>query len=515
MSHFPYRLLSDDSWRTQEIPATRAIKMEVKQTLEVPTRITKDLTFPDLLHVEQAIIGGILIEPAAFDRVADKVTVDDFLHFPHKDIFAIIHNLAGNNYPFDTITVAERLQSLKRTSKWKDGLAYLTKLSQEIPGSANIEFYAKVLHDNSVRRRLVVVASSIIDDVNTRQTEEIFSILDSAEQKILSITDDMLRKKEGFRHIGELGRNLYNLLEERQQEGTAKTGLSTGFHQFDEKTSGLQKGELVIIAGRPGMGKTSLAMNIMENVALKGGHACAFFSLEMASSQIAMRMFASFARVDQMHLKKGKLEVEDWAKLTKALPALENASIYIDDSSILTPVEVRSRVRTLKREQRNLSLVVVDYLQLMQGGSSVAENRAIEISTISRSLKAMAKEVDVCVVALSQLNRQIETRHTNKPQMSDLRESGAIEQDADLVAVIYAADKDTVEDDDSTGDKGSLKSRNRIFNIGVVKHRNGPTFVMKTIFRGNLTRFENYIPEEVIDSSPPIRLISGFEDINR
>ena len=397
-----------------------------------------------IVNAEQAIIGGLLIDADAWDKIADIITDKDFSDPRHQIIFKKISGLIKENKNYDVVTVSESLIATKSTGKndneLRENLSYLAMLAQSVPSAVNIAGYAHLLRENAMRRGLVQAATYIIDNVRANPSAEIALLLDAAEQKILAINDEHSRKKEGFVSIAELGETLYEVIEERSKSDSKITGLATGYSFFDENTSGLQKGDLVIVAGRPGMGKTSFAMNIAEHVAIKEGKACAIFSLEMPSNQIAMRMYASFAKVNQMNMKTGKLTEAEWAKLTKALKSMQAAQIYIDDSSILTATEVRSRVRRLKRSHPDLALVVVDYLQLMRGHSE-SENRATEISGISMALKGLAKEMNVCIIALSQLNRQIESRKGSKPQLSDLRESGSLEQDADLQYAHLAVDQ--------------------------------------------------------------------------
>ena len=466
---------------------------------------------PHSVEAEQAVIGGLLLDDEAWDKVSDILTETDFYSQPNRTLFRAVSGLAESGNPCDALTVAERLKGeLKSDSGGgartggESTLSYLADLVNATPSAANIVAYAHIVRENAVRRQLLKVAAGIIEDVHS-MTDGSAELIDRAEQSIFKITDAGARKAADFQALKTLGQEVYEQVDQRRQSPGLMTGVATGFREFDEKTNGLQAGDLVIIAGRPSMGKTSFALNIAEHAAV--GQKCgavAIFSMEMPANQIATRFYSSLGKIDQMHLRTGRLNDEEWARLTDWYARFSDVRIYVDDSASLTPTEVRARVRRLMREHRDLALVVVDYLQLMRSHST-AENRAGEISEISRSLKALAKEANLPVVALSQLNRNIENRPERRPQMSDLRESGALEQDADLIAVLYRS-----------GEQGESDNTGAV-NVEVVKQRNGPTFKTQLTFIGKYTRFENYFPEEGIGASPypdhTADVVSDFEQI--
>lgn len=463
---------------------------------------------PHSIEAEQAVIGGLLLDNEAWDKVSDIVTEHDFYSQSNRTLFRAVSGLAESGSPCDAVTVAERLKGeLKDGASPADDntLSYLADLASETPSAANIVAYARIVHENAVRRQLLKVAAGIIEDAHSMAGDSA-ELIDRAEQNIFRITDERKRKTADFRPLKLLGQEVYEQVDERRKTPGLITGVATGFREFDEKTNGLQDGDLVIIAGRPSMGKTSFALNIAEHAAVREqGGAVAIFSMEMPAHQIATRFYSSLGRIDQMHLRTGNLNDEEWARLTDWYGRFSDVRIYVDDSPSLTPTEVRARVRRLRREHDDLALVVVDYLQLMRAHGST-ENRAVEISEISRSLKALAKEVSLPVVALSQLNRNIESRPERRPQMSDLRESGALEQDADLIAVLYRGGEQG--EDDNTG----------AVDVEVVKQRNGPTFKTRLTFIGKYTRFENYFPEEAGGGAPSYpdytdAVVSDFEQI--
>ncbi len=463
---------------------------------------------PHSIEAEQAVIGGLLLDNEAWDKVSDIVTENDFYSQSNRTLFRAVSGLAESGSPCDAVTVAERLKGERKdgaASADDNTLSYLADLVNETPSAANIVAYARIVHENAVRRQLLKVAAGIIEDARSMAGDSA-ELIDRAEQNIFRITDDRSRKMADFRPLQALGQEVFEQVEKRSKSPGLITGVATGFREFDEKTNGLQAGDLVIIAGRPSMGKTSFALNIAEHAAARAKcGAVAIFSMEMPAHQIATRFYSSLGRINQMHLRTGNLSDEEWARLTECYKSFSEVRIYVDDSPSLTPTEVRARVRRLRREHRDLALVVVDYLQLMRSHASV-ENRAVEISEISRSLKALAKEVNLPVVALSQLNRNIESRPERRPQMSDLRESGALEQDADLIAVLYRGGEQG--EDDNTG----------AVDVEVVKQRNGPTFKTRLTFIGQYTRFENYFPEEAAGGAPSYpdyndAVVSDFEQI--
>ena len=438
---------------------------------------------PHSIDAEQSVIGGLLLENEALDKVADILSADDFYQFDHKTIFQHITKLIERNRPADIVTVAESLESTAELTQI-GGIAYLGSLAQNTPTAANIRRYAEIVRERAIMRKLVTVGSGIAESAYSPNGRDAQQLLDEAEAKIFQIAEGGKRSSEGFQDI----KVLLPLVAERidmlfsRDNPSDVTGIPTGFSDLDSMTSGFQGGDLVIVAGRPSMGKTAFSINIAENVALDTGLPVAIFSMEMASTQLAMRMIGSVGRLDQHRMRTGRLEDEDWEKLTTALGKLNEAPIFIDEGAALSSFDVRARARRLHRQCGKLGLIVVDYLQLMAAPAGrQGENRATEISEISRSLKALAKELDVPVVALSQLNRSVEQRPDKRPVMSDLRESGAIEQDADLILFIY---RDEVYNPDST-DKGTAE-------IIIAKQRNGPIGRVRLTFIGEHTRFENF-----------------------
>ena len=447
-------------------------------------------TPPYSTEAEQAVIGGLLLDPYAFDKIVDLLTKGDFYEKRNRELFEAIFQLNHRGEPCDFITVSNFLKGSKNLDE--NILPYLASLAKETPSAARIKAYAEIVHEHATKRRLIYVATELIEKVYSKSNQSSQELLNDAEQLILNVSDEN-QKTTDLRSITELSNIVYEQIHQRSKSDQLITGIPTGFNVIDEKTSGLQKGDLIIIAGRPSMGKTSLALNIAEHVAIKKQQGTVvIFSMEMPAEQIVARLFSSVAKINQMHMRNGKLSAEEWTSFTKWSGIFKKTSLYIDDSSALTPLEVCARVRRLKREHPDISLVIVDYLQLMHMNNNI-ENRAIEISGISRALKSLAREVKVPVVALSQLNRNIESRKT-KPQMSDLRESGAIEQDADLIMVIYR------EHDKSNAQGGEYKTPLGTVNVDVVKQRNGPTFDTKLTFVGKHTRFENYISEDSAES---------------
>jgi replicative DNA helicase len=435
---------------------------------------------PHSLDAEQAVLGGLMLDNTAWDRIADKIVEEDFYVHDHRAVFSAIRELADKNRPFDIITLSDLLKQ-RQTLSDASALAYLGELARDTPSAANIRAYANIVRERSVLRQLVEVGTKICDAAFNAQGRDCKTLLDEAEQQVFQIAEQG-SAGAGFRNIKTLLKTTVERIDALFEKDDPVTGIATGFSEFDEKTSGLQAGDLVVVAGRPSMGKTSFAMNIAEYAAVKQAAKVAIFSMEMPGEQIAMRMLASLGRIDQHRLRIGKLAEEDWPRLSSAVSVLTETALFVDDGAALTPTEVRARARRLKREY-GLDLVIVDYLQLMRVADT-SENRATEISEISRTLKALAKELSVPVIALSQLNRSVEQRPNKRPVMSDLRESGAIEQDADLIAFIY---RDEVYNEDSA-DKGTAE-------IIIAKQRNGPIGTTRLTFLGQYTKFENYIPE--------------------
>jgi replicative DNA helicase len=438
---------------------------------------------PHSVEAEQSVLGGLLLENTAWERIADLVNEQDFYRADHRTIWRQIIRLIEANKPADVITVAESLDSFNQLEE-TGGLAYLTLLAQNTPSAANIRRYAEIVRERSVLRHLATVGTGIAEAAYNPEGRSATEILDAAEAQVFEIKEAGARSSQGFQSLQPLLVQVVNRIDELYSRDNPSdvTGVPTGFSDLDTKTSGLQPGDLVIVAGRPSMGKTAFSLNIAENVALDANLPVAVFSMEMAATQLVMRMLGSVGRLDQHKLRTGKIAEDDWHKLTHALGRLNEAPVYIDESPGLTAMEVRARARRLARQSKDgrLGLIVIDYIQLMTGNGQ-GENRATEISEISRSLKGLAKELHVPVIALSQLNRSLEQRPNKRPVMSDLRESGAIEQDADVILFIY---RDEVYNPESP-DRGTAE-------IIIGKQRNGPIGTVRMTFLGEYTRFENY-----------------------
>jgi len=433
---------------------------------------------PHSVQAEQSLLGGLLLDNRAWDQIADLLTESDFYRREHRLIFSATGALIERGDPCDVITLSEWLEA---NSQLDDvgGLSYLGTLAKDTPSAANIRAYANIVRDNSVLRQLAEVGTEIANSAYFTEGRNTPSLLDNAEKLVFRISDQGVTRGSGFHDIKELLTRAVDRIDTLFHQDNPLTGVSTGFTQVDEMTAGLQSSDLVIVAGRPSMGKTTFAMNIAEHAAIKDNVPVAVFSMEMPGEQLAMRLMSSLGRIDQTKVRTGKLDDDDWPRLTSAVSILSKAPLFIDDTPALSPTELRARARRLKREH-DLGLIVIDYLQLMQVPGS-NENRTGEISEISRSLKALAKELEVPVIALSQLNRSLEQRPNKRPVMSDLRESGAIEQDADVIMFIY---RDEVYDEDSP-DKGTAE-------IIIGKQRNGPIGMRRLTFLGMHTRFENF-----------------------
>lgn len=436
---------------------------------------------PHSMEAEQSVIGGLLLDNQAWDRIGDVIRSDDFYRYDHRIIFEHIAKLIDGSKPADVVTVYESLQS---SGKAEDvgGLAYLNTLATNTPSAANIRRYSEIVRDRAVLRRLITISDEIATSALNPQGKDTKTLLDEAESKIFKIAEEGARGAGGFQDLQPVLGKVVERIDELYHRDSSSdiTGISTGFVDLDSKTSGLQPGDLIIVAGRPSMGKTAFSLNIGEHVAVEEGHAVAVFSMEMGATQLAMRLLGSVGRLDQHRLRTGRLTDEDWPRLTYAVSKMQNAQLFIDETPALSSMEVRARCRRLARQCGQLGLVIIDYLQLM-GSSSPGENRATEISEISRSLKGLAKELNCPVIALSQLNRSLEQRPNKRPVMSDLRESGAIEQDADVILFIY---RDEVYNPDSP-DKGTAE-------IIIGKQRNGPIGTLRVTFLGQYTKFENY-----------------------
>lgn len=431
---------------------------------------------PHSLEAEQAVLGGLMLDNSVWDTVSEIVMEEDFYRHEHQLIFRVMYAQTEADKPIDVVTLVEALDSLGEVDS-AGGLDYLSDLAANARGSANISAYADIIAERSKLRKLIKVAYEIAESGYTPAGQRADDVLDVAEQKVFKIADD--RPKDGGpQEINPLLKSAVKRIDELFKSKGGLTGLPTGYKDLDEKTSGLQKSDLIIVAGRPSMGKTSFAMNLAENALLLASKPVLVFSLEMPAESLIFRMISSIGRIDQKRLRDGKLEEEDWPKLTAAVSKLKDKPLFIDDSVGLSPMEMRSRARRIVREHGDLGLIVVDYLQLMQI-KGFGDNRVGEISEISRSLKTMAREFECPVIALSQLNRSLEQRPNKRPVMSDLRESGAIEQDADIIAFVY---RDEVYNED-TDEKG-------VAEVIIGKQRNGPIGTVKLSFLGQYTRFE-------------------------
>ena len=432
---------------------------------------------PHSAEAEQSVLGGLLLSADGWDAVAELVSDGDFYRLGHRLIFRQIAQLAEAAEPVDVITVADKLQARDELDA-AGGLTYLAELAQNTPSASNIRAYAKVVRERACLRKLIEAAQEIAESGFNPDGRKSDELIDEAERRIMQIGED--GPKDGApKDINPLLQAALGRIEELFQSGGAITGISTGFIELDNMTSGLQDSDLVIVAGRPSMGKTAFAMNLVEHAVLNQKKPILVFSMEMPADSLIIRMLSSIGRIDQTRLRNGKLEQEDWPKLSAAVTKLKDVPLYIDDTPTLTPTEIRSRARRVAREHGGLGMIMVDYLQLMQVAGS-SDGRTAEISEISRSLKAIAKEFKVPMVALSQLNRSLEQRPNKRPVNSDLRESGAIEQDADVIMFIY---RDEVYHEESE-EKG-------IAEIIIGKQRNGPIGICRLAFIGQYTRFEN------------------------
>ncbi len=432
---------------------------------------------PHSVEAEQAVLGGLMLDNTVWDRVADKLLDEDFYRHEHQLIYQVMmkHSEAGK--PLDVVTLVEALDSLNELDN-AGGLEYLGDLAGHARGTANIEAYTDIIRERAMLRKLIRVANEIADDSFNPAGRGSAELVDLAEQKVFKIADDRA-VDIGPQPINPVLKGAVERIDELFKAKGAITGLSTGYKDLDNKTSGLQKSDLIIVAGRPSMGKTAFAMNLVEHAVIHGSEPVLVFSMEMPAESLVFRMLSSVGRIDQSRLRNGRLEEEDWPKLTAAVGKLKDRPLFIDDAAGLSPMDLRSRARRIAREHGQLGLIVVDYLQLMQI-KGYGDNRVGEISEISRSLKTLAREFNCPVVALSQLNRGLEQRPNKRPVMSDLRESGAIEQDADIIAFVY---RDEVYNQD-TDDKG-------IAEIIIGKQRNGPIGTVRLSFVGQYTRFEN------------------------
>jgi replicative DNA helicase len=442
---------------------------------------------PHSLEAESCVLGGLLLDNTAWDRISDELSESDFYKFEHRLIYASIKELISSGRPADVITVFEALQSTSQADT-VGGLGALNALAQYVPSAANIRRYAEIVRERAILRKLVIASDEIAGEAFNTKGRAVSQILEEAEQKIFKIGEESSRLRQGFQQMDKLVSDLLGRVEEMSQNPHDITGVPSGFRDFDEMTSGLQPGDLIVLAARPSMGKTALAINIAEHVALGEGLPVAVFSMEMGASQLAIRLVGSIGRIDQGHLRTGKLTDDEWPRLTQAVEQLQSVSLFIDETPGLNPSELRGNAKKLARQCGKLGLIVVDYLQLMSSGSTDGDNRATELGEISRGLKMLAKELQCPIIALSQLNRSVETRTDKRPMMSDLRESGAIEQDADVIMFIYRDDyynKDSKEPG--------------VAEVIIGKQRNGPTGTVKLAFLKPLTKFETMARGNEVD----------------
>lgn len=447
---------------------------------------------PHSIEAEQSLLGGLLLDNEAFDTVADIVNEEDFYRFEHRLIYRSIVHLLNLQRPADIVTVQEELQNQNELEN-AGGFDYLVTLAQNTPSAANIRRYAEIVRERSVLRQLANIGIEIARNTHNAQGKSAADLLDEAESKVFQIAENMQQTKQGFLPIQDLlAENIERIDRLCKRKDGEVTGISTGFIDLDKMTSGLQRKDLIIVAGRPSMGKTAFAINIAENVALHSKLPVAIFSMEMGGAQLVGRMLSSVGRLDQSLLSRGKLEDYHWVDFLEAARKLSEAPIHIDETGVLTALEVRARSRRLARRYGGkLGLIVIDYLQMMQGSGRRSESRVAELGEISRSLKALAKELDVPIIALSQLSRKVEDRTDRKPMMSDLRDSGAIEQDADLIMLIH-------RDEYYTREKSKFKG---LAECIIGKHRNGPTGSVWLTFLGKYTRFENAAEKPNFDTS--------------
>lgn len=435
---------------------------------------------PHSIEAESSVLGGLLLDNGAWDRVGDLLAERDFYRYEHRMVFTAIGVLINASKPADVITVFEQLQNQGKAEE-VGGLAYLNSLAQYVPSAGNIRRYAEIVRERSVLRKLVSASDEISTNAFNPKGRPVAAILDEAEQKIFNIGEEGARNKQGFQAMDTLVVDLLDRVQEMADNPNDVTGVPTGFYDLDRMTAGFQAGDLIVLAARPSMGKTALAINIAEHVALNEGLPVAVFSMEMGAAQLAVRIVGSIGRIDQGHLRTGKLTDEEWPRLSEAIEKLRTISLHIDESAGLTSSELRANARRLSRQCGKLGLIVVDYLQLMSGSTNDGENRATELGEISRGLKMLARELQCPVIALSQLNRSVEQRPDKRPMMSDLRESGAIEQDADIIMFIY---RDEYYTKDACKEPG-------VAEVIIAKQRNGPTGVVKLAFMNKITKFES------------------------
>lgn len=437
---------------------------------------------PHSLEAEQSVLGGLMLDNQAWDNVSERLVVDDFYRYEHRLVFNVMIHLAESGQPLDVITLSEALEARDQLDT-VGGLAFLAELARNTPSASNIRAYADIVRERATLRKLIRAANQIADGAFSPQGRPADELLNEAERLVFQIAEER-PKTGGPIGMSELLTKAVDRIDELFNLKGEMTGLSSGFRDLDEMTSGLQPSDLVIIAGRPSMGKTTFAMNLVEHAVISSDKPVMVFSMEMPAESLMLRMLSSLGRIDQTRVRSGQLEDEDWPRLTSAVNLLKDKQLFIDDTAALSPNEMRSRLRRVVREHGNMALIMIDYLQLMQI-PGFSENRTGEISEISRSLKGLAKEFQCPVVALSQLNRSLEQRPNKRPVMSDLRESGAIEQDADVIAFVY---RDEVYNPDNPDNQG-------IAELIIGKQRNGPIGTVHMAFIGRYTRFEDLAPD--------------------
>lgn len=455
--------------------------------IEYPSQLAETATFnvnksrtpPYSILAEQSLLGSLMLDNAAWTRIADQVSARDFYRKEHRLIFQAIARLAEDNQAFDIITISELLERRNELDA-AGGMDYLIAIHRETPTATNALAYANIVRETAILRQMITAGTEIADSAFQSEGRAITDLLDEAERKVLTIAEHIVRGTDGFQSIQKLVVKASERIDAMANRADPIIGLATGFTDLDHKTTGLQPADLVIVAGRPSMGKTAFALGIAAHVAIKMQQPVAMFSMEMPGESLAIRLLATIGRIDQQRIRSAQLKEDDWPRFAAAIQTLSTAQLFIDDTPALTPTELRARARRLKREHGDLALIIIDYLQLMQTPREGA-SRAAEISTISRSIKALAKELNIPIIALSQLNRSLEQRVNKRPIMSDLRESGAIEQDSDLILFIY---RDEVYHEESP-DKG-------IAEIIIGKQRNGPIGVVRLTFLNQFTKFENY-----------------------
>lgn len=443
---------------------------------------------PHNVEAEQAVIGAVFLEPEAFSTASERLVSTDFYRANHQSIFATMSALSDKGEPIDVVTVTTHLAN-KEQLEQAGGVTYLTDLASSVPTAANIEYYSKIVEEKALLRRLIRSATDIVTNTFAKE-DAVEEVLDEAEKTILEVSS---RKNIGaFKPIKDVLIDVYDNIEQLHNSDNDVTGVATGYRELDRMTSGFQRNDLIIVAARPSVGKTAFALNIAQNVAINSDENVAIFSLEMGADQLVQRMLCAEGNIDSQRLRTGKLENEDWSKLTMAMGSLSNAGVYIDDSPGIRVSDIRSKCRRLKQEH-GLGMIIIDYLQLISGSESSRDNRQQEVSEISRSLKGLARELEVPLIALSQLSRGVEQRQDKRPMMSDLRESGSIEQDADIVSFLY---RDDYYDDES--------EQQNIIEIIISKQRNGPTGTVELAFVKEYNKFvdlDRTYGDEAIPSS--------------